>query len=49
MESEVKTPVKSECKRCGSVSSNDVCKACMLIESLDRDKKKAVKLDFESN
>lgn len=38
-----------ECERCGSVSSNKICKACMLIEGLNRDKKKkSVPLEFEA-
>ncbi len=40
VEQEAKVPEKLECDRCGSISSNKLCKACLLIEGLNRDKKK---------
>lgn len=48
VEEEAKIPVKLECERCGSVSSNKLCKACILIETLNKDKKKkTAELKFE--
>ncbi|CAG8736039.1 2226_t:CDS:2, partial [Dentiscutata erythropus] len=32
----VKLPVQGVCKRCGYMSSNELCKACMLLEGLNR-------------
>lgn len=32
----VKLPVRGECTRCGAVSSQEVCKACVLLEGLNR-------------
>ncbi|KAF0479654.1 Cytoplasmic tRNA 2-thiolation protein 1 [Gigaspora margarita] len=32
----VKLPVQGICKRCGYMSSNELCKACMLLEGLNR-------------
>ena len=43
VEKETKVPVKMECERCGSVSSNKLCKACLLIETLNKDKKSKTK------
>lgn len=31
-------PTKKNCVRCGFVSSNDVCKACVLLEGLNKGK-----------
>ena len=31
----VKMPVKKNCKICGYISSNDICKACVLLEGLN--------------
>lgn len=48
VEEEAKVPEKLECERCGSISSNKLCKACLLIEGLNRDKKKkSVAVAFE--
>lgn len=33
--SNVKMPVKKTCVKCGYISSNDVCKACVLLEGLN--------------
>jgi cytoplasmic tRNA 2-thiolation protein 1 len=33
---EVKRPEQQKCKRCGYMSSNDLCKACLLLEGLNR-------------
>lgn len=42
-----------ECKRCGMVSSNELCKACLLIEGLNKEKEKkkakTVKVEFEDD
>ncbi|CAG8785554.1 19447_t:CDS:1, partial [Racocetra fulgida] len=32
----VKLPIQGVCKRCGYMSSNELCKACMLLEGLNR-------------
>ncbi len=32
----VKLPVQGTCERCGYVSSNSVCKACVMLEGLNR-------------
>lgn len=32
----VKMPEKGICTKCGFVSSQDICKACMLLEGLNR-------------
>ena len=34
--STVKFPKKMNCVRCGFVSSNDLCKACVLLEGLNK-------------
>ena len=31
----VTAPVKQDCKRCGYISSNEICKACVLLEGLN--------------
>ena len=36
----VKMPVKKNCVKCGYISSNDVCKACVLLEGLNSGKAK---------
>nr|CAB3234540.1 cytoplasmic tRNA 2-thiolation protein 1-like [Phallusia mammillata] len=36
----VKMPVQSNCTRCGYISSNDICKACVLLEGLNKGKPK---------
>ena len=36
----VKMPVKKTCVKCGYISSNDVCKACVLLEGLNSGKAK---------
>ena len=41
-----KTPVKQSCSKCGFISSNTVCKACVLLERLDKGKNK-VKVEIE--
>jgi cytoplasmic tRNA 2-thiolation protein 1 len=33
---EVKRPEQRNCKRCGYMSSNELCKACLLLEGLNR-------------
>ena len=33
---EVKMPVQGVCKRCGYISSQDLCKACILLDGLNR-------------
>lgn len=33
---DVKMPVQGTCKRCGYISSQDFCKACLLLEGLNR-------------
>ena len=38
--STVKLPKKMNCERCGFVSSNDLCKACVLLEGLNTGKAK---------
>ena len=38
-EAGIKVQVKKKCERCGYMSSNDVCKACVLLEKLDKMKK----------
>ena len=35
------------CKKCGSVSSNDKCKSCLLLEGLN--KKKKIKLVIDKS
>ena len=35
-----KIPNKMKCERCNSVSSNKLCKACMLLEELNKGKAK---------
>ena len=32
----VKMPTQTTCERCGYIASNDVCKACVLLEGLNR-------------
>lgn len=32
----VKMPVRGKCSRCGFVSSQEICKACILLEGLNR-------------
>jgi cytoplasmic tRNA 2-thiolation protein 1 len=36
--SNVQMPTKMKCKQCGFVSSNDLCKACVLLEGLNKGK-----------
>lgn len=36
VKSEVKMPVQSVCKRCGYIASQDLCKACILLDGLNR-------------
>lgn len=36
----VKMPTKKFCKNCGYISSNDICKACVLLEGLNSGKAK---------
>ncbi|KXN72832.1 hypothetical protein CONCODRAFT_36489 [Conidiobolus coronatus NRRL 28638] len=36
LKSEIKLPEQGTCKRCGYISSNEFCKACMLLEGLNR-------------
>lgn len=32
----IKMPTQKTCERCGYMSSNEVCKACVLLEGLNR-------------
>ena len=32
----VKMPIQTNCKQCGYISSNDLCKACILLEGLNK-------------
>ena len=36
IKADVKMPVQGKCKRCGYISSQDLCKACVLLEGLNR-------------
>lgn len=36
MGSEAKRPEQRKCNRCGYMSSNELCKACLLLEGLNR-------------
>ncbi|KRX09620.1 hypothetical protein PPERSA_09290 [Pseudocohnilembus persalinus] len=36
IDGEVKLPQKRKCTRCGFVSSNEICKACVLLEGLNK-------------
>ncbi|KAJ8654743.1 cytoplasmic tRNA 2-thiolation protein 1 [Lichtheimia ornata] len=36
IKSDVKMPTQKTCQRCGYMSSNDICKACVLLEGLNR-------------
>lgn len=36
IKSDVKMPTQKTCERCGYMSSNDICKACVLLEGLNR-------------
>ncbi|KAI9317570.1 cytoplasmic tRNA 2-thiolation protein 1 [Dichotomocladium elegans] len=36
IKADVKMPTPKTCKRCGYMSSNDICKACVLLEGLNR-------------
>ncbi len=36
VKADVKMPVQGKCKRCGYISSQDLCKACVLLEGLNR-------------
>lgn len=38
IDGEVKAPEKRTCTRCGFVSSNEICKACVLLEGLNKGK-----------
>ena len=41
-------PTKQNCKRCGFISSNEVCQACKLLENLNGGlKKKKIEIGFE--
>jgi cytoplasmic tRNA 2-thiolation protein 1 len=33
---QARMPVQATCTRCGYIASNDVCKACVLLEGLNR-------------
>ena len=37
---EVKTPVMGRCKRCGYIASQEFCKACVLLQGLNKGKAK---------
>ena len=46
----VKQRLKMNCKRCGNVSSNEVCKGCELLGKLDEiKKKKGVVIEYEND
>ena len=36
LKAEVKIPTQMYCSRCGYISSNELCKACLLLEGLNR-------------
>ena len=36
VKSDVKMPIQGNCKRCGYISSQELCKACILLEGLNR-------------
>jgi cytoplasmic tRNA 2-thiolation protein 1 len=36
IKSDVKMPVQGHCERCGYMASNALCKACVLLEGLNR-------------
>lgn len=36
IKTDIKMPTQKTCERCGYMSSNDVCKACVLLEGLNR-------------
>ena len=36
VKADVKMPVQGKCKRCGYIASQDLCKACVLLEGLNR-------------
>ena len=42
----VKVPKKLKCEKCGFVSSNKLCKACILLETLNKGKPK-MKLEIQ--
>lgn len=44
----VGVPTKRNCARCGFISSNEICQACTLLESLNGGlKKKKIEIGFE--
>ena len=42
LKTETKVPQKLKCERCGFIASNKLCKACVLLEGLNKSKKKIV-------
>ena len=42
-------PVQGVCTRCGYIASNRLCKACVLLESLQRQKQGQQKLEMGDN
>lgn len=38
VKAEVSMPVQGHCERCGYISSNRFCQACMLLDGLNRGK-----------
>lgn len=36
MKDDIKMPERRKCDRCGFVSSQEICKACVLLEGLNR-------------
>lgn len=42
LKTQAKTPQKLKCERCGFIASNKLCKACILLEGLNKNKKKVV-------
>lgn len=46
LKTQTKIPKKMKCERCGFIASNKLCKACILLEGLNKNKAK-IALDFE--
>ena len=46
LKTETKVPQKLKCERCGYIASNKLCKACILLEGLNKTKAK-ITLEME--
>lgn len=46
LKTQTKIPQKLKCERCGFIASNKLCKACILLEGLNKNKAK-INLEFE--